>query len=49
MNDINTKELLYKLTSVVGVSGAEENVSKVLKDILSQYGDVTVDNMNNVF
>ena len=47
--DINTKELLYKLTSAVGVSGAEENVTSLLADILKDYGEVCVDKMNNVF
>lgn len=49
MTDINTKDLLLKLTSATGVSGAEENIVEVLKEILSKYGDVSVDRMNNVF
>ena len=47
MTDI--KDLLYKLTSAVGVSGAEENIIEVLKGLLSEYGEVSVDDMNNVF
>ncbi len=46
---MNTKELLKKLTSAVGVSGAEENVADVLKEILKEYGKVSVDMMNNVY
>ncbi|MDE5974321.1 MAG: M42 family peptidase [Eubacterium sp.] len=44
-----TLELLKKLTAPVGVSGAEYNIVSVLKELLKPYGDVTVDNMNNVF
>lgn len=44
-----TLELLKKLTAPVGVSGAEENVVNLLKEILKQYGEVTVDSLNNVF
>lgn len=45
----NTVELLKRLTSVPAVSGAEENIVKVLTDILKPYGNVSVDSMNNVF
>ena len=45
----NTVELLKKLTSTVGVSGEEENVVTLLKDILKKYGNVSVDSMNNVY
>lgn len=45
---MNTTELLKKLTSAVGVSGMENNVSTLLAEILRQYGEVTVDDMNNV-
>ena len=45
---MNTVQLLKKLTSAVGVSGAENSVCSVLRDILSDYGDVTVDSLNNV-
>lgn len=44
-----TIELLKELTQTVGVSGCEENIVALLKKKLSSYGDVTVDNMNNVF
>ncbi|MDD6567931.1 MAG: M42 family peptidase [Eubacteriales bacterium] len=45
----NTLELLKKLTSTVGVSGEEENIVKLLKEMLSKYGKISVDSMNNVF
>ena len=45
----NTVELLKKLTSTVGVSGEEENIVTLLKDILKKYGNVSVDSMNNVW
>ena len=45
----NTVELLKKLTSTVGVSGEEENIVTLLKDILKKYGNVSVDSMNNVY
>ena len=45
---MNTTELLKKLPSAVGVSGMENNVSALLADMLKQYGEVTVDDMNNV-
>lgn len=41
--------LLKELTQTVGVSGCEENIAALLRKKLSLYGDVTVDNMNNVF
>ncbi len=44
-----TIELLKELTQTVGVSGYEENIVALLRKKLSSYGDVTVDNMNNVF
>ncbi len=46
---MNTAKLLKKLTSAVGVSGAEENIVDVLKELLASYGEVTVDSMNNVY
>ena len=46
---MNTEELLYKLTNTVGVSGAEENVTALLCEMLKPYGEVSVDGMNNVF
>ena len=42
----NTVELLKKLTSTVGVSGEEENIVTLLKDILKKYGSVSVDSIN---
>ncbi len=42
-------ELLEKLTTVNGVSGNEEDVCAFLEDILSGYGEVTRDNLNNVY
>lgn len=44
-----TIELLKELTQTFGVSGCEENIAALLRKKLSSYGDVTVDNMNNVF
>ena len=44
-----TIELLKELTQTVGVSGCEENIAALLREKLSSYGDVIVDNMNNVF
>lgn len=46
---MNTIELLKKLTSAIGVSGAENNIVDILCDILKEYGDVTVDCLNNVY
>jgi len=46
---MNTIDLLKKLTSAVGVSGAEENINEVLCNILKDYGEVSVDCMNNVY
>lgn len=46
--DMNTLELLKELTSLVGVSGKENNVSAYLCNALKEYGEVSVDGMNNV-
>lgn len=46
---MNTLELLKKLTSVVGVSGEENNIVDLLKSKLEPYGAVSVDAMNNVY
>lgn len=46
---MDTVELLKKLTSAVGVSGAEEEIQKTIIDIVSPMGDVTTDSMNNVY
>ncbi len=45
----NTFELLKDLTSIPAVSGSEKNLNFYLTDLLSAYGNVTTDNMNNVF
>ncbi|MCM1114443.1 MAG: M20/M25/M40 family metallo-hydrolase [Clostridium sp.] len=45
----NTIDLLKKLTSATGVSGAESNIVNLLKELLAPYGEVTADAMNNVF
>ncbi len=46
---MKTVELLEKLTSVHGVSGSEENVVLLLKELLEPIGDVSTDSMNNVY
>ena len=46
---MDTLKLLEKLTSVSGVSGAEENIVNVIKEILAPFGKVESDIMNNVF
>lgn len=43
------KELIYDLTQLVGTAGCEDNVVRYLKDLLSEYGEVSVDDMNNVY
>ena len=45
----STLDLLKELTTPVGVSGAEENIVDHLKGVLSKYGNVTVDLMNNIY
>ena len=45
---MKTAELLKKLTSAVAVSGAEENITNALEELLAPYGKVNVDSMNNV-
>lgn len=45
----STLDLLKELTTPVGVSGAEENIVDYLKGVLSEYGNVTVDSMNNIY
>lgn len=47
---MKTIDLLKRLTETVGVSGAEDlTLTKVLTEILSEYGEVSTDSMNNVF
>ncbi len=45
----NTVKLLKKLTGAVAVSGAEENIVDLLKEILAPYGEVYSDSLNNVY
>lgn len=45
----STLDLLKELTTPVGVSGAEENIVDYLKGVLSEYGNITVDTMNNIY
>ncbi len=44
----NITKLLKELTQTVGVAGCEENIVRLLENKLSEYGEVTVDSMNNV-
>ncbi len=44
----NTVELLKKLTSAVGVSGDEEEITVLLTQLLSPYGQVKTDAIGNV-
>ncbi|MCD7872889.1 MAG: M20/M25/M40 family metallo-hydrolase [Clostridiales bacterium] len=46
---INTEKLLEKLTYVPAVSGCEENLYSVLNELLSEYGKIEMDSMNNIF
>ncbi len=47
---MKTIDLLKKITETVAVSGAENaSITSVLTDILSEYGQVSIDSMNNVF
>lgn len=46
---MDTLKLLEKLTAPVGVSGREEEITEFLKEILKNYGDVSIDCMNNVY
>lgn len=45
----NTFELLKDLTNITCVSGFENDMHNYLKNILQEYGDVTVDSMNNIY
>lgn len=45
---METRELLKILTDVNGVSGREDNVAHVAKEILSEYMDVKIDTIGNV-
>lgn len=46
---METLQLLKKLTESYALSGCEDNNYSILNDILSQYGEVRIDNMKNVF
>lgn len=46
---IDTIALLKKLTESEALSGCENELKNVLTDILSAYGDVYTDQMNNIF
>lgn len=46
---METLNLLKQLVEPVAVSGCENNIVERLKDILKPYGEVSVDNLNNVF
>lgn len=46
---MNKVELLEKLTNAVGVSGAENGIVNTLLPMLKQYGEVSVDSLNNVY
>lgn len=47
MKDLS--ELLKDLTSVPAVSGTENNIFSLLSNLLSNYGEVTTDAMNNIY
>lgn len=44
----NTLERLKKLTSLYSVSGCENEITSYLTDVLTDYGEVSVDDMQNV-
>lgn len=44
----NTLEILKKLTSLYAVSGCENSITDYLSELLKDYGEVTVDSMQNV-
>ena len=46
---MDTVALLKELTSAIGVSGAENNITEVLCRLLAPYGEVSVDAINNVY
>ena len=45
---MNTNELIKKLTSVPAVGGNEDKIIEVLTELLSPYGEVRTDAINNV-
>ena len=46
---MNTVDLLKQLTIPVGVSGDEWEISSVVAELLAEYGEVSVDALNNVY
>ena len=46
---MDTLELIKKLVSVPAVSGTEDNLQDVLREILEPIGTVSTDSMNNLF
>lgn len=46
---MNTVDLLKQLTTPVGVSGDEWDISSVVAELLAEYGEVSVDALNNVY
>ncbi len=46
---MDTLELIKRLVAVPAVSGAEENLQSVLREILEPIGEVYTDDMNNLF
>ena len=46
---MNTLELIKKLVNVPAVSGAENNLENVLREILEPIGTVSTDSMNNLY
>ncbi|MDD6603939.1 MAG: M42 family peptidase [Eubacteriales bacterium] len=46
---MNTVDLLKQLTTPVGVSGDEWEISSVVAELLAEYGEVSVDALNNVY
>lgn len=46
---MNTKDLLKKLTAIPCVCGDEDKMISALTEILSPYGEVKTDSMNNVY
>lgn len=45
---LNTIELLSRLTSLAGVSGEEQGSFGILKELFSQYGNVSADGAGNI-
>lgn len=45
---MDTISILTQLTSVCGVSGAEESAAKTVSQLLSPYGKTQIDSLGNV-